>query len=89
MVSSVLIGVKYSCWQDKASSLVFLDPGQYVKVKLNHVKKRAHLACRGFSLLAESRYSKFLWYVKTRKGCLAPSNQWCHCSRADFVDNNF
>lgn len=38
------------CRRDRASVFRFLVPGRYEIVKLNLVKKSAHLACRGFSL---------------------------------------
>ena len=54
----------------------------WATIKLNRLKKRFHLACLGFSHLAERRYSKFLWSVQTRKGSSAPSNKCLHSSRA-------
>ncbi len=71
--------------RDKASALMFFDPGRYEMEKLNRVKNRAHLAWRGLSLFASRRYSKFLWSVSTVKECWAPSNQCLHSSRASFI----
>ena len=59
----------------------FLEPGRYVTIKLNRLKKGFHLGCLGFSLLAVRRYSTFLWSVQTRKGNSAPSNKCLHSSR--------
>lgn len=36
--------------QENASGLTFQEPGQYVRVKSNRLRKRAHRACRKFSL---------------------------------------
>ncbi len=43
---------------DRASALVFSEPGRYVTVKLNRVKNRDHLACLWLSHLADFRYSR-------------------------------
>lgn len=32
-----------------------------ITIKLKHVKNSVHLACLGFSLLADHKYSRFLW----------------------------
>lgn len=40
-------------WWEKALDFVFWDPGLLVRVKLNRLKNRAHLACPEFSLLAD------------------------------------
>ena len=37
---------------ESASGLVFLEPGRYDKVNSKRLKNKAHLACRGFNLLA-------------------------------------
>lgn len=76
-------------WLAKASGLTFLDPGRYDRMKLNQLKKRAHLACLELSLLAERMYCRFLWSVQTRNCCSAPSNQCHHPSSATFTASNF
>ncbi len=43
---------------ERASALVFREPGRYVTVKSKRVKNRAHLACLWLSLLADLRYSR-------------------------------
>ena len=60
---------------ERASGLVFLEPGRYVSVKSNLPKNKAHLACREFRRLAVWMYDRFLWSVHTMKGSLEPSNQ--------------
>ncbi len=49
------------------------------------MKNRDHLACLGLSRLADLRYSRSRWSVRTTKGSLAPSNQWRHSSKAAFM----
>ncbi len=43
---------------DRASALVFSEPGRYVTVKSKRVKNRDHLACLWLSRLADFRYSR-------------------------------
>lgn len=46
--------------RDSALALTFFEPGIYVTLKSKRVKNSAHLACLGFSLLANRIYSRFL-----------------------------
>ena len=57
-----------------ASAFAFWEPGLWDRVKTKQVKNMAHLASRGFSLLAAWMYSRLRWSVQMRKGCLAPSS---------------
>jgi len=50
IVSAEVTGPSEENNLDRASGLVFLEPGRYVSVKLKWPKKRAHLTCREFSL---------------------------------------
>lgn len=50
----------------------------------NLAKKSAHLAWQEVSLLSVFKYWRFLWPMKIRNGCRAPSNQCLHSSRASF-----
>lgn len=45
---------------DKASGLVFFEPGLNDNEKLNLEKKRAHLACLGLNRLADRMYVVFM-----------------------------
>lgn len=60
------------CW-DRASALVFREPGRYVTVKLNLMKNKAHLACLWLGLLVDLRESSsksFFELLKFRYGYL-------------------
>jgi hypothetical protein len=61
--------------RDRVSAMMYFEPGRYVSVKSNLVKKRAHLACRRFSRLTIHMYSRFRWLVRMRNG------SWVHSSQ--------
>ena len=63
-------------------NVVFFKPGRYVSVK-----KRAHLAWRGFSCLAVRIYS-FQWSVRMRNGSLGPFSQCLYSSNANFTSRS-
>ncbi len=53
-----------------------------------HGDQREHLllcSWHRFNLLPSQRYSRFLWSVRTVKGCLELSNQCLHSSKASLI----
>ncbi|KAK6302769.1 hypothetical protein J4Q44_G00271240 [Coregonus suidteri] len=73
----------------KASALTFCDPGIYVSLKTNRARNMAHLALRGFSLLAARMYSRLrctapipasdastsTWNAKEGSGCASTGTE--------------
>lgn len=60
--------------QDKASALTFLCPGQQEIVKWKRVKKKAHQACQGLSLLASLNPDYDGQYLPQMDLLLPPAN---------------
>jgi len=68
-------------------------PGRKERWKSKRETNWHHWACQwcqslGFNLLAVWIYSRFLWLVQTKKGCLVPSSQCRHTSSANLMANS-
>lgn len=58
------------CWHDRASGLMFLEPGQYERTKLTREGNYARRACKALTLLAIMTYYRCLC-SPNQKGALS------------------
>lgn len=79
-------------WETRGGKGVFKGPRNgfrgYRWIHWEHGDQREHLllcSWHRFNLLASQRYLKFLWAVRTVKGCLELSNQCLHYSKASLI----
>lgn len=72
--------------RERESAFMFFDPGCYNTVKLNLVKKSAHVACWRWRYFEVRRYSIFFSLVNTGT---APSSQCLYSSRTSLTSRIF